>query len=94
MRKYYLKFLWRAPIERVCIAILLVVAYFLMNGLNKQQDKNDRLEDRYNQCLIDRMAMRDSLRVHYNNIIEADLRTRIAEYDKLIHKLKNDEKRK
>lgn len=63
-----------------------------MQGIKTAQDKEDKALYEYSHCLIDRMNARDSIRVYYNNVIEKDLRTKIAEYDAIIKTLKNEKK--
>lgn len=81
MKETAIKFLWKAPIERIFIGALLFTVY-------TQNKKLDNTERAYQQQIIQCASKTDSLRVYYNNRMETELRKRIKKYDKLLEELK------
>lgn len=82
MKDIAIRFLWKAPIERLFIGVLLVAIFFLWK-------KAEASEAQYQAQLIECAKVKDSLRVYYNHQLETELRERIARYDAFIEDLKS-----
>lgn len=87
MKDMAIRFLWKAPIERIFIGASLIAIFFLWR-------KSETIENKYRTQLIQCSKTKDSLQTYYNTIIEQELEERIARYDSFIQniKLKKHEK--